>query len=267
VTPVPFQFLTTGEDHLQIDSFNSQSGVRLALTLRFWDTDQNAILATEETHVPNTDRTKATSRHRLGVGAILNLRVGASAGTPSVGQTFVIVRVIRGFEGARRILGTLVQGYVTAEQDLAYPGSPIVSSTEGAPYTRVVVGTDPSPGNGAVETVPTGARWRVRAVGISLTSSAVAGDRTVYLYMIAGAGGTVVYSWHKLVMTASMGRDFTWALGMPTETVIQSNTGMAGLPDLILLAGSTVGISRGVGDAGDDFGFPTLYVDEWLEAK
>lgn len=142
----PFQFYTTGEDNLRIVSSNSLAGVSLRVEARFID-PAGTISAQSWDHVPNSDRTPRTTDYRLGVGALLNLTVYASSGAPRIGQTFVMVQLIRGDAPAAIVLGTMLQGYVTAVQHLAWPGSPIQSSIEGGGYPRAIVGTTPAAGN------------------------------------------------------------------------------------------------------------------------
>src|SRR5439155_18890058 len=112
-----------------------------------------------------------TQNYKLGKGAILNLTVFASAGAPLMGQTYVIVQLIKGLTGATIVLGTLLGGYLTATQALGWPGSPIISSTDGEGCTRLIVGTTPAAEANILETVPTGARWEL----LSLEASYVQG--------------------------------------------------------------------------------------------
>lgn len=267
VTPVPFQFLVEGRDHLQIDSFNSQSGVVLALSLRFWDTTRDEIIATVESHTPNTDRTKATSRHRLGVGAVLNVRIAAISGSPRIGQTFTIVRVIRGFEGGRTVLGTLLQGYVTSEQDLAWPGSPLESSISGGGVIRTITGTNPAASTEIAEVVPTGARWQLLAFAAELAPSATPANRLPALEFHTGTF-PLVRSPHAGAVGASNTRQWTWAGGMMLATLLSDGNRVQGIPvDFPLLAGQIIQTHTDGLQAGDDWSAPVYTVREWLEAQ
>ena len=92
-------FFFTGEDRLRVTSFNSAAGVTLAIEGRRID-PEGRLVAFAERHVPNTDRTVATSTFAIGEGFILNVQVRASAGTPHRGQCFAILEVVRGQTGA-----------------------------------------------------------------------------------------------------------------------------------------------------------------------
>ena len=173
----PFQFVTTGEDALRLVSVNARPGVRLKIQARRYNT-AGGIDANAWDHIPNDDRTPRSDDYPIGVGALLNLTVFASSGTPLVGQTFVIVQLVRGVGAAAIVLGTMLQGYVTSTQGLGWPGSPITSSTDAEPCVRAIQGTQPAPGVEISETVPTGARTRrttARAVSLWDRTAAAAG--------------------------------------------------------------------------------------------
>lgn len=177
----PFQFVTTGEDNLRVTVINSLIGCRVAVQGRRID-DQGTILPIAHAVTPTSDRAAVSAIFPLGVGAIVNLTVWASEGTPKIGQTFVIVQLVRGREGGTELLGTLLSGYVTAVQALGWPGSPIQSSIEGPGYIRQITGTIPAAGAEIFEIVPTGARWELLAVTLAFVPGVAAADRRVLLY-------------------------------------------------------------------------------------
>jgi len=266
VVASPFQFLVTGEDHLQVDSFCSLSGVTVAIQLRFLEADSQKVVATQAAHTPNSDRTRATTVIGLAAGAVLNVRVVATGGAPRVGQLFVILRVVRGIASSRIALGTLLQGYVTAEQDLAWPGSPIVTSVEGPGALRVITGSNPNAGVAISETVPAGARWELISFRATLVADATAGTRQPRLTI---DDGTNVFATLPSSFNQSAGQTITitWSQGMvfidSTASVRASGPVPAGLqlPAGYRIRTDTTGIA-----AGDDWSAPTYAVREWLEA-
>src|SRR5262249_46183156 len=112
-----------------------------------------------------SNRTAKTEDFVLGGGLVTNLSVFATAGSPLIGQCFVIVQLVRSLGVTAYVMGTMLQGYVTTTQNLGWPGSAIVSSTDGEPAIRDIVGTDPVAGAGWSETVPAGARWELVTFG------------------------------------------------------------------------------------------------------
>src|SRR5688572_20330607 len=266
LSPSPFHYLFTGEDALEIASYNAVAGVRVAVQGRMWDPTEG-IRPFAFTHVPSTDRSRTLERFGIANGYLLNVVVFASNGSPSGGQTFVSLHVIRGQNQARYLLSTLLQGYITSEQELAYPGSPIQHSLA-APggYYRTITGTDPPAGTEIIETVPTGARWQLLAASAVLAPSGVAGTR--YPKVIVAPGGVeVVRCGMQFGTTASSTVLYSWGAGMPASADFQDAHAGALPVDLVLNAGDSFKINHTNFDAGDNWGAPTYQVREWLEAQ
>src|ERR1700752_4932976 len=76
----PYQFVTTGEEYVRVVSANSLAGVRLKIQgLRLSAAGENIPFGHD--HIPNSDRSVATTEHHLGFGALLHLTVFAATGT------------------------------------------------------------------------------------------------------------------------------------------------------------------------------------------
>jgi hypothetical protein len=261
----PFQFVLTGEDNLRVISLNSLAGVRVKIQGRRLN-DRGKVDAFAFDHVPNSDRSARSEDYALGVGAILNLVVFAYAGTPVVGQTFVITQLIRGFGASAVVLGTLLQGYVTSVQELAWPGSPLVSSTDGEPYVRNIVGTAPGVGNEIDETVPSGARWELvsfyaycnkNANGGPLELRKVSAGGNIFIAIIANHSHNV-----GAVINYYFAQGFNLVMAGPPAT----GSSMQGLPfNHLFAAGDHIRTSL-VNNAGDQWSAPYYTVREWLEA-
>jgi hypothetical protein len=264
IVPSPSAFYVTGEDRLRIVSVNSLTGVSLKLQWRFANPDGQAIPSSQD-HTPNTNRSVKTQDYQLGIGALLNITVFASSGAPRVGQTYVMVQLVRGFGTAAIVLGTLLAGYVTSTQALGFPGSPIASSLEGGGLIRTIQGATPAPGAEFRETVPTGARWQLLEAQGTLTTSAAAGARRPILVWSVN-GAQVGASAQVTDVNPSGGGTFNWAQGMPLAAAIFPGTNVVGLPmDLQLLdadffASQTSGLA-----AGDQWTLTRYMVREWLE--
>lgn len=260
----PFQFTLDGNDNLQVVASNTLVGARIAIQGRRI-TEEGTIEPFTFVHVPNSNRTVTTQVFKLGRGALLNLAVFVDVGTPLIGQTFVMLQIVRGFGGPLVLLGTLLQGYVTSSQGLGWPGSPIQSSIEGGGYYRVMVGTKPAAGAVITETVPTGARWVLTSIQVILTTSATAGNRRPFVQVSANGSAQAVCVSFTTVPASDAGA-FYFTQGLPHETGLAGAAQVFGLPSgLTLLAGSQV-IANAVGlQAGDQFEGPTLSIREWLE--
>jgi hypothetical protein len=266
LSPSPYHFRFTGEDFLEIASYNSQSGIRVAVQGRTWHPG-GEIRPFAFTHIPNTDRSRAIEVFGLANGYLLNAVAFAATGAPRVGQTFVSLHVIRGLAGARVLLATLLQGYITAEQELAFPGSPVLNSVESGGVLRTIFGTNPAAGLEFSETVPSGAQWEILTIRVGFTTDANVANRRPSVQFLSG-GGLVYQAPLFTTIPASSGPALSWGQGMSYESAPGTSLLIAGLPiGLRLLGGDIV---RSVTEnlrAGDDYNAPTLLVREWLEAQ
>lgn len=265
----PFQFYTTGEDRLRVVSACSLTGVTIAIHSRFLALD-GTLLANAWTHTPNADRTLVTTEFDIGAGAVLNLTVFASAGSPKIGQCFVIVQLIRGSGSAAIVLGTLLQGYITGTQQLAWPGSPIQDSISGGGYIRAINGTVPATNANVQETVPTGARWELLAVTVNFTADATDTQRDVILtYGVLNGAAYLPITLGQKAVAGDTGDVFAWAQGVvDNKTVVGEFWGSSSLASrYIMQAGESFLVTRSNGGPGDKFTAIKYTVREWLEVQ
>jgi hypothetical protein len=260
-TPSPFY--CTGEEFLRVSSFGSVVSVELTLRTRFLDALARLVPSADR-HVPNSNRTIATTDHPLGDGWLMGAEIHASVGSPRVGQVFVVVDLMRGSGAAAVVLQTLIQGYVTDTSRLGWPGSLIWRSTDGRGVLRAITGTDPAAGVEIIETVPTNARWLFHAITFTLVTSATVANREVNIAFDDGAN---VFA-----------RSFSGTNQAATNTVIYSgfhttqrgaaaSTGIVAipLPRIPLQGGFRVRTITTAIDAGDNYGAPQYLVEEWIE--
>jgi hypothetical protein len=264
--PSPSQFFLTGEDRLRIVSANSLAGVSLRVQWRT-ATLGGDVVPSSQTHTPNSDRTVKQQDFELGSGSLLNVTVFAGAGAPVIGQTYVMVQIVRGEGLAAIVLGTILAGYVTAVQALGFPGSPIVSSVEGEPYLRAITGTTPAAGAILSESVPAGARWEVLTWSFLLVTNATAANRKPYFQPGVGA---VTYGviMNFSTVPASTSSFFTFQATMASTSDPVEGLYQAGWGNRILLpAGSSLITSARQLQVGDQFSNLTYIVREWLEVS
>lgn len=258
-------WLFTGEDNLRVVIVNSQPGIVVTLDGRRLGPTDTSPQAFTQSFTPSADRTPNTFNFAFGDGLLLNCSVVVSQGNPLVGQTYVMVQVIRGLQGATLVLGCLLGGYVTAMQHLAYPGSPIESSTAGEPFVRSIIGATPAAGAEIAETVPAGARWELLSLYAFLFSTnGVARPELRHL-----TGATLL--WQAIAPSAQGAAatvNYNWLAGVqviPAGGGGVSGTQMAPLPiQAICLAGELITTSA-VNNAADQWSAPHYIVREWLE--
>lgn len=260
----PYNFEFTPNDRLRISVANSLVGVRVEAHYRVAGRD-GRIQTTSQPFTPTTDRTVTTLDWPIGDGYLLNVTVIVASGAPKRGQTFVKLEAIRGGGFATTVLGTLVEGYVTGNQNIGWPGSPIESSTDGDGYARFVTGTDPGVFSEILESVPSGARWELLSVVATLVTNATAGNR---LPNLGFDDGVTIYA--RAPMTATVGPSLSvplyWQQGAWFNPAVVASTPIAPLPQrLILASGHRISTQTTNISAGDNWGAPLLGVREWLE--
>ena len=264
--PTPAQFYVTGEDRLRIVSANAMAGVSLQLHWRHAEPSGRTV-PNAQTHTPASDRSIAVTDYPLGVGSLLNVTVFAGAGAPKVGQTYVMVQLVRGTGASAIVLGTLLAGYVTSTQALGWPGSPIAGSLEGGGAYRSIAGATPAPGVDLAETVPTGARWELQHVFATLATSAVAGNRVPYLRKQIG-GSNAVFTFNPNPVPAVTFAGLGWAPNIPVAFDAANAAWITPLAQpLVLQAGDVLNTFTFGLQAGDQWGNVRYTVREWLEVS
>jgi len=264
--PTPYSFEFTGEDNLRLTVHNSLAGVVVSVHYRVHRRDAPTH-ASVFTHVPTSDRLASVAEFSLGEGFLLNVTCFASNGSPKIGQTFMKLEVIRGRQGARIVLGSILQDYVTAQQPIAWPGSPIRSSLEGQGVNRMIYGTYPGAGNEVAEIVPTGARWELVTFRTELITSSFVATRRSGLY-ITDLSRTYWRSPAPLTQAGGTTVDVYWAQSGPFATAILTDVAVAVLPaGLRIPAAHRIGTATNAIQSGDAYQIPVYTVNEWLEAQ
>jgi hypothetical protein len=260
----PSPFYVTGEDRLRIVCVNTLADVRLKIQARMATRDGHTV-ANSWDHAPTSDRVATSTDMELGAGALLNVTVFVSAGSPLSGQTYVIAQLVRGIGAAAIVLGTILGGYVTSTQALGFPGSPIASSIEGGGYIRTIAGTQPAAGTDFQESVPTGARWELLRLFNYLVASAVAGTRVPYFELISSAAVSAAIG-PAANTTAAQTINYTWAPNLPVVADVANGFSVQPTPGHpILLAGDSFRSATFGMLAGDQWNVPRYVVREWLE--
>jgi hypothetical protein len=264
LSPSPYNFEFTGADNLRLSVANSLAGCVVEIHYRIARRNGD-IVANVQTFFPTADRVLTRVDFNIGDGYLLNVTAFASNGAPKRGQTFIKLQVIHGAGAAATVLGTVLQGYVTATQDLGWPGSPIQTSTDGDGFTRYLTGTDPAPGFEIVETVPTNARWEVLAISMFLTTNATVADRRPGV-AFTDSVNTYFRSPATATIPASTTTNSYWSQATPVNPAVRSDVPIAALPrGLRLLAGHQIIGATNLLQAGDDYAAPKLLVQEWLD--
>lgn len=266
LTPASFPFFTSGEDNLRVVSYNAAPQVHLKINARLIDPNGKAVASSWD-HSPNTDRSPKTSDLTLSGSTLLNVTVFASNGAPLIGQTFVIVQLVRGLGAAAIVLGTVLQGYVTSAQAIGWPGSPILSSTDVTPALRTFAVTPLTPGADWALTIPPGARWDVVALYTRFIADATLGARTVFLQLQDVNVGNLAFLPFPATIAPSADVTISFGRNLPKDSSLAAAQ-VGPLPDqLSLVFGQSIGTHTvGLG-AGDVWNTVNITVREFLEVS
>lgn len=141
------------------------------------------------------------------------------------------------------------------------------TSTEGPGHRKSVTGTDPAAGNDIVETVPDNARWRIISFDARFITDATSTNRNVRLIIDDGSGNNLVRSPIPDPIGATQDNTFNYFENAPiTPAGAVAGIYNAPLPnDNVMFQGWRIVTSTANIQAGDNWGAPTLGVEEWLD--
>lgn len=260
----PWVFSFTGEDVIEVTSWNTVAGVRVTVQGRVRIAPGQTRPFTAA-HTPATDRTATITVHSVPPGELLNVVAFCSAGAPIVGQTFVRVAVRRGAGAAFERLGLLIQGPITANVARAWPGSNVVTPTDSEPAPRTIMGTTPAVNTDWSETVPTGARWELIGAYASLNCGVTGLARSAIFQMFDGTN--VIQSANPSKdQTDTILRYYSWAPNLPATVSAGSPVYQQPIAQRVILRAGWVVYTNTVGiGGGDQWSAPNLHVREWFD--
>lgn len=250
------------KDSIIVESFNSFASPAVDVFVRFLDSEGRTHRGGFR-HTPNTDRTSATSRFRIGKGHLISVAFEPVGFTPRRGQTFLRAFLTRDDVGVVQPDFPLISDYLVDGALLAWPGSPLRSSVEGPGHVRSFSGTDPAAGSEISETVPAGARWAIRGGTFVLVTDGTAGNRTVNIEVGDGTnilerfGVSAVQAPGSTVRYVIVPTGYLASQRFSTEIILPR--------EVVLFSGFTFSTTSSNLAVGDDFSAAQLLVEEWLE--
>lgn len=212
-----------------------------------------------------TNRTVNTGLVNVGRGWLLSIIVLPSAGQPERGQVFVNVLLIREGLTDSDAACMFISDYLCYQSYLGYPGGRMISAIEGPGRIRSITGTDPAAGAEISETVPTGAKWRLIGFTFTLVTDATVTQRNTLVTIDDGANVLAVLDTLKDEgLSSTYVHSLLSGLGYPYTSHNQAI--VASLPGLmLLLAGWRIRTTNLSLQAGDNYGAPQMWVEEWIE--
>jgi hypothetical protein len=256
---------TTGEDHLRIRCLNSVTNAVVGVRGRFLARGARDVQILARDFGPDADRSPGGNTLHLGDGLLTDLTAMILSGAVQHGQLWVGVEVGRGTGLGGQTLAFLMEGYVTSEHRLSWPGGSHEAPLGGPGALRSIAGSAPAAGANISETVPTGARWRVLACRFTLVTSATVANRVVGIDLDDGT--TSFYSMAARNLQAAS-QTFTYTVGTGFAYDISAPDNRFGIP-------IPDGVELGAGyrfrttvfniQAGDQLSAPQLLVREWMQ--
>lgn len=262
----PSMLYVNVDDQLIISGASSQTGEVITVNVRLL-LPTGRIEDMQFQLRPANTRTVLKQSFGLAEGYLLSMSASASVAVTR-GQTFLRVALQRSAGGAGQPAALILADYVTTQSVPGYPNGRILSPTEGPGQIYIYVGTNPGAGNQWQQNVPVNARWRVRGVQSTFTTSGTAGNRFPGITVLVGGNtvwtsyclAAVIASTTQLVVAGSLtpytsGVTTVSMLGLPPDLVISGVTGFQ-----MLIQSLTSGML-----AGDAYTGIALLVEEWLD--
>lgn len=271
----PLQLQLTSADQLRVNWKSSITGTdpRLFISYRILNPDGTIVNGLESVTVA-ADYTTHSAAFQLREGYLLALTISSSLGA-QIGQIWVQAYVFTGqlsdppiVQQSDIVLAPLVQGFVTHQQQIVWPGSLFTVNDNAGWYdVPAFVGT-PGAGTDWTLTAQSGANWRLVSVVALFTASGVAGNRNPQL-SIRDAAGVVVY-WNSprspdIIAGASV--RCCWSLGSARVQALTVDAWNAELPQnfkmfggVMLVRAATLGLL-----AGDQWSAIRLQYQEQLQ--
>lgn len=200
----------------------------------------------------------------LGEGFLLSINVYCHTTALRRGQVWVKFVFIRGGLNTQILGQTVAQGYVTELTSLFYPGGPTGYELEGRGNLRSITGTTPAAGAQLLETVPTGAIWRISSFRYNLATSAVVANRTPGLIIDDGVNSFLrVYVPSAIIASNSSAQCFGAGY---ISGGLGPNQQWVGIPnDLYLPAGFRIQSDVIAMQGADQINLVQYLVEEWLQ--
>lgn len=257
-------FVTQAEQTLRVSAWCTVAGVTLTIAAVVID-QQGCPRPHLNVVLPTSDRLKTSPPpFALEEGQIASVQVFASAGAPIGSQCFVRVELLQGREGGTISLGTVLEGYVTANVALAYPGDNTSRPVDGNGTPRIVLGAAPAAGAEFIVTVPANTRWSLISVAYALIASAAVANRQPFLAIDDGVN-EAWETFNATNITAAQTAFYRAGAGVQLATIAALDFQLP-LPETMALpAGARIKSSTTALQAGDQYTAPVLNVIEWLD--
>ena len=213
-------------------------------------------------YTPTSNRVAAGTQFNCGTGWILSGIITPLTGSPRRGDTYVLVTIYDTKEN--KGIQTLCQEYITPATLAMFPFGKTGYQVEGTGKLTSITGTDPAAGAEISEITPTNARWKIRALSASFVADANVANRTIEIVIDDGTN-EILRLQDRTVITAGQTRTMQLQTfsALPADTTTTHYFVLPG--DFVMLQGYRIRTETTNIQVGDNFGAPTMIIEEWLE--
>jgi hypothetical protein len=262
-----FQYYLTGDESLRVETLNTLGPSDVPVVdvgVRLWREDDRAIIVERERHVGNF-LTLSRADYALPAGALLNLRLSTASALVVYGNLFVRAQLIRGAGPSADVIGTLTQGYLSPQNDRAWPGSPIESMHDSlgvVTFANFVFVAGPS----LSLPVPAGVRWRLMSGHFDFQAFAAGVNRELFVVIADAVGNRVWVGANGVICAPGNAAGVAFGAGVAPSAIVSLGQSHLPLPvDLDLSAGMTLQITVGNANINDLFLGSRVMVRQWMD--
>lgn len=258
----PSQVYVTVDDDIVVGCASSATNEAVTVTYRLLRADGELINGQFIVR-PTSNRAITVHSESLAEGFLLSVSCKAAVAVTR-GQTFVRVFLGNPALGAGVPSYMLMSDYVTTAMAPAHPNGRQIAPVEGPGRPFTVNIANPAPGAPFTFQVPANTRWKARGINFNFLTSAAVGNRFVFL--VTTTSGIISYQGtsDKLQAPSSI-CVYGGAALAPTVSPDLTRGTVPLPPELILLGNDVLNVLAGGIDAADQFSFPDLMVEEWLD--
>lgn len=258
----PVAMRLTGNDRGLLTCYNSVAGATVSLFSRILTFD-GKLVEVQQDFSPAATRAAVTQPWEPGDGYLLSLML-ATTSTVRRGQLYCRVDLQRGLQTTPLIYATLLNDYVHLGYRPTWPFAVQSAPTAGAGMLRSLNLANPAAGTDWAQSVPTGARWRLRGGTATLVTAVAAGTRQVAL--IVDDGATTLFTIEAATTQApSLTQIYSLIPGDTLTTLIATQLPVLIPLDLQLFAGWRIRTSTTTIAGADQWSGINFLVEEWLE--
>jgi len=197
-------------------------------------------------------------------GFLVSVIVSTPAVAVSRGQCFVRAQITRGGAPDVLLIDQLLSDYVTTGNQPQWPDGRLLSGVDGRGYITLYTQATANLGLEIALSQPTGVRWRVLAIDVTLTTGATAGNRTPGI--VVNQQGQIGFKVSSAAPVPANTQAFlNYAPGMPLAAALLPAMALPLPIDFYVSAAASIDTFTTGLVAGDVYSLLNVLVEEWID--